>query len=116
MDREETKKIVRKIKEVYNNKFTINNPKELVDTWHEFLVDYDYDEIMNNLKEHVKSNKFAPAISDLIKQKEQREAIPSLEETKEMLARLEGYRENATKNPQKYIDEMRRVIQNKKRG
>lgn len=66
MDREQTKALVKKIKTIYQNKFFIEDPKELVDTWHEILKDYDFNNVMGQLNNYVKFNKFAPSVSELI--------------------------------------------------
>lgn len=101
MIKKETFAILTEIKS-YWDRFEIDQDR--IDKWHQLLQDYDFTEIMNNLNEYVKTNRFAPSISDLIKVPERRDrAIPNNQETKDMLASWE--KETANKIPEKEADE-----------
>ena len=86
MEREETKQIIRKINSLFVNSFKTDEMKFVIDTWHEILEDYEYDEVMKNLKWHIKSSSYPPKISDLVTKQEKRiQHIPNVEETKKFL-------------------------------
>ncbi|PWJ49325.1 replicative helicase loader/inhibitor [Faecalicatena contorta] len=63
MTRDEFKKIVKAIRGTYPN-CPINN-QQIFDLWYEMLKDLDYQTVTENLKRHIRSNKFAPAVAEL---------------------------------------------------
>ena len=86
MEREETKKVIRKINALFANYFKMDELPFVIDTWHEILEDYEFDEVIKNLKWHIKSSSYPPKISDLVTKQEKRiQHIPNVEETKKFL-------------------------------
>lgn len=72
MTKEETKTILSKVKMVYPSSFTnmtYNDGIEMLNTWYDYLKDYDLKTIENNLNEHIETSKFVPRISELTKKK-----------------------------------------------
>lgn len=67
MNRDEAKKIVMIIASTYPN-FKPNNMSMIVDSWHFFLTDYDYNDIAIALKTYVNTSGsgFAPSVDQLI--------------------------------------------------
>lgn len=67
MTRDETKKIVAAVVQTYPN-FKPENLSGMVDTWHMFLSDFDYESIKLALRAYVMSSNsgFAPSVSQLI--------------------------------------------------
>lgn len=104
----ETAAIIEKISFLYPS-FIKDESKlrEIILTWHEVLEDYENEEILKNLKWHIKSSKFPPKISDLITQEEKRiQHIPNVEETKKFLE------SNFVDNPVT-PEEMKEIMKNK---
>lgn len=69
---EETKKILQQISINYNYVFankTLEQKKEILKNWHNELNNYDFTDIQLKLNDYIKTNKYAPKISDLVKQK-----------------------------------------------
>jgi hypothetical protein len=101
VERDETKSIVKLIKESYGNKFSMNDPKATIDAWHLILRDYDFDLILENLKNYITNNSFAPTIADLVKppKVEAERYIPSVEETKLILDKQEAAIQAALNDP-----------------
>jgi hypothetical protein len=101
MDKKQVLQIIQSIESIYNNHFTKNvlpseqknKIKNVVETWYEFLKDHEYEEVKGNLKFHVNHSKFAPSIAELINkpdyEKASGPAVPSYEETQEMLKQRE---------------------------
>lgn len=67
MTREETKKIIMIIASTYPN-FKPNNMSMIVDSWHFFLADYNYNDMAIALKTYVNTSGtgFAPSVDQLI--------------------------------------------------
>ncbi|MDI6684157.1 Loader and inhibitor of phage G40P [Bacillus subtilis] len=63
-----------------------------VDSWHELLKEDDYEHVRNNLISFCRRSKFPPKVADLLNAKpatvDRMNAIPSVEETKEYLAKM----------------------------
>lgn len=78
-----------------------------VEIWHEILADYEFDVIMKNLKEHIKTSSYPPKISDVVPRKEKRlQNIPDIEETKKLLG------SNFVENPVT-PEEMKKILEEK---
>ena len=106
MEREETKKIIRKINYLFANYFKADDLKFVIDTWHEILEDYEFEEVMKNLKNHIKTSSYPPKISDVVPKKEKRiQHIPNVEETKKFLE------SNFVENPVT-PEEMKEIMKN----
>lgn len=94
MEREQTKMVIRKLNSLYPNYFKLEDPKFLIDTWHDILEDYEYEEVVANLKKHIKTSSYPPKVSDLVTKREERiQNIPGVEETKKLL------KSNMVENP-----------------
>lgn len=63
MTREEFKNIVKAIRAAYVNSPIVT--QEIFDLWYTMLKDKEYAEVSHNLERHIKTNKFAPSISEL---------------------------------------------------
>lgn len=63
MTREEFKNIVKAIRGAYPN--SPINSQQVFDLWYEMLKDTDYVSVSENLKKHIRSNKFAPTVAEL---------------------------------------------------
>lgn len=63
MTREEFKNIVKGIRAAYTTSPIIT--QEIFDLWYTMLKDMEYAEVSRNLEKHIKTNKFAPSISEL---------------------------------------------------
>lgn len=50
----------------YPNKLKVTDNVVFFNTWYEYLKDYDYSFVRENLHNHIKTNKFLPSVSDLI--------------------------------------------------
>ena len=63
MTREEFKNIVKGIRGAYASCPIVT--QEIFDLWYAMLKDMEYAEVSKNLEKHIKTNKFAPSISEL---------------------------------------------------
>lgn len=63
MTRDDFKIIVKTIRGAFPNS-PINN-QQIFDLWYEMLKDMDYQTVSENLKRHIRSNKFAPSVAEL---------------------------------------------------
>ena len=84
VEREQTKMIVRKLSTLYGNQFKLeDDPKFVIDTWHEILKDYDFDRVSKNLITHSINSDFLPKPKDLVKGlvMDEKYNIPGREET-----------------------------------
>lgn len=61
----ESVQVMKTITNFYSN-FSVNEP--MVKEWHSVLKDYDFNMVLNNLKNHVVNSKYPPSIADLVKQ------------------------------------------------
>lgn len=83
MEREETKQIVRKLTVLYGNQFKMEDPKFVVDTWHDILKGFEFNRVLSNLNNHVLNSEFPPKPKDLVKGLvvDEKYNIPNREET-----------------------------------
>lgn len=105
MNKSDVIEVIQTIETLYNNPFTKNIiPSEqkqkimsVVEAWYSILKDYEFNQVMKNLREHVKRSRFAPTVSDLVQEKhlivDRMNAIPNAEETQAYLESLTGDRE-----------------------
>ncbi|QFR56277.1 helicase loader [Bacillus phage 000TH010] len=93
--------VLKAVSEFYPGRFQPDDLKGTVKAWHRVLAEYELEEIMDNLTNYVKANKFPPTVSDLLKsQAEQRDRfIPSYEETQKILKEQEEAEEAARNDP-----------------
>lgn len=98
MTKEQVFEILKFIGEFYDF-FEITQSK--IDAWYTVLKDYDFDMVMENAKEHVKRNDYPPKVSQLLREREREVfrdpalAVPSVEETRKMLAEMEEWEKRA---------------------
>lgn len=113
MNREQVKKLFKRIKEFYGS-FDVYSEK--VDAWTSVLSRYEQDFVSENLEDHILTNKFAPTISDLVNVSEKDiptgPAIPTAEETREMLQERARNRRNAASPEvrEKALADIRRIL------
>jgi hypothetical protein len=131
MNKKEVLKIITTIEEFYNRPWTGRGFDQLkktgfmdenetpqshllnvVNLWHDILKDYDFDNIKVKLTEHIKTSKFTPTIADLIHVEKRDRAIPTIEETKVMLAKQDEWRANKASEEvrQKALADMRKIL------
>jgi hypothetical protein len=113
MDRKEAVEVLKAIETFYGNKFKIDNPKAELDAWHSILKDYEFDEIMHNLQNYVKTNRFAPSIADIINAGPAKDrAIPTYEETKQLINRWDQERADAADaaTANEHLAKMRKIL------
>jgi hypothetical protein len=67
LERNQALYILKAISQFYHH-FTVD--KEKIDMWAGMLMNYEYQLVMNNLKEFVPNSKFPPTIADLVERKE----------------------------------------------
>ena len=119
MEREETKTIVRKIHAVYQNSFKMDDPKFVIDTWHEVLKDYEFKNVNENLNRYMLEDDFAPKIKDLVNNlaDNERPRIPGIEETKKIIAGYQVPKEKRIDPDvlQTMIDEMKVNVRRSKK-
>ncbi|WP_339147663.1 MULTISPECIES: replicative helicase loader/inhibitor [unclassified Sutcliffiella] len=73
MNKKEVLDIIHLIENTYNHPFTKNvipseqknKIKNIVEAWHEFLVDQDFNQVRTKVKKHIFTSKFPPTIADL---------------------------------------------------
>jgi hypothetical protein len=87
MTEKDVVKVLKAVSEFYPGRFQPDDLKGTVKAWHRVLSECEFEEVMQNLTDYAKANKFPPTVSDLLKpQVEQRERfIPSYEETQRIL-------------------------------
>lgn len=88
MKKIEVVEVIEAIITFYPGTFKIDSVEETANAWYLFLKDCDKDIVMLTLKEHIKTNKFPPAISDLLAIENGRyipNRIKTLELTSELL-------------------------------
>lgn len=113
MDKKEVVEIIKTISNIYGSKFKMDDPQGTVNAWHMVLVDYEFDSIMANLQSYVKTNRFAPSVADIIEVEPAKDrAIPSYDETKEMMAKWDQERANAANDEIKkeQLANMRKIL------
>jgi hypothetical protein len=111
VEREDAKTIVRKLITVYGQSFLKGEDiKFFIDSWHDFLKDYDFDRVTQNLNEHVKNSEFAPKVKDLVKGLVMNEQynIPNREETLKIIETYQKPEEQRATKEQR--DKMRKDI------
>lgn len=81
MTREETKRILMVIDATYTT-FKVDNLSDVLDAWHFFLADHDYNEIAIALKTYVNTSgsTFAPSVSQLIAMTRKTEELGTMTE------------------------------------
>ncbi|UTQ80002.1 hypothetical protein BC1_00050 [Bacillus phage BC-1] len=108
MIKKETFELLKMIQAVFTN-FDITQEK--IDTWTVIFKEYEFEEIKSNYIAYIKTAKFAPKPSDMIKIKNQEHKVaPNIQETK---AYWNKYTQEAlaTKEEREmYLKEMRNIL------
>jgi hypothetical protein len=74
----------------YYPSYKIYNLEDRVEEFHRYLHDADYEQVMKNLDTHIKTDRFAPTIADLLKiNANVGRAIPNVAETRALLQNKE---------------------------
>lgn len=95
MELREIASIVNEVRLTYSNQFKDYPIKEMLELYEKHLMNEDYEKVIKNLDNHIKTSKFAPSIADLIKRPENFYRVPTFEETQKDLERLEQWRKEA---------------------
>ena len=88
----------------YPNFLKVEDLQRTAKAWHTFLEEMDQAEVLRNLHEHIKTDRFPPTVADLIKFEEtehSRRAIPNNQETLLMLAAPFENKQAATEEERK---------------
>lgn len=102
MNKQETAQLLAVIKTAFPN-FEITEP--VVRLWHDFLTDISFDRAQKNLREHISTSHFPPAIADVVKKPERICGdIRTLEETQLLLAEIDEMERKAVPMP-KWVEE-----------
>lgn len=67
MTREETKFVLKTIMDAYPS-FNPSDIKSTLEIWANSLKEEHFDDVMYRLNQHIRTNRFAPSVADLIKQ------------------------------------------------
>jgi hypothetical protein len=100
MNKQETAQLLAVIKTAYPA-FEIT--EMVMRLWHDFLTDVSFERAQKNLREHISTNHFPPAIADVVKQKQPERIcgdIRTLEETQQLLAEIDEMERNAVPMPE----------------
>lgn len=108
MTKKETFELLKMIHAVFTN-FDITQEK--IDTWTVILKEYEFEEIKANYIAYIKTAKFAPKPSDMIKIKNQEHKVaPNIQETK---AYWNKYKQESLATKQEiefHLKEMRSIL------
>jgi Loader and inhibitor of phage G40P len=113
MNREQVKKLFKRIKDFYDL-FEVSSEK--VDIWTGLLKNFECEMVMNNLDRHIVSSKYPPTIADLVNEPEKEipsgPAIPTVEETNEMLRERARNKRNAARPEvrEQALAEIRKIL------
>ncbi|MEW9122702.1 MAG: replicative helicase loader/inhibitor [Thermotaleaceae bacterium] len=120
MNKKDVLMIIVEIQTFYNYPFTKREPDknandvllDLTNKWHKVLKDYEFETIKKNLNDYIKSNRFAPAIADLVNENQKERAIPNKEETQAMLRQwdLERVNESSKEKTDIYLANIRNLL------
>jgi Loader and inhibitor of phage G40P len=113
VNKEQVFEVMSLFKEVYNN-FHFDQTK--LNTWHRLLKDKDPEVILQNAEKLSLESKFVPSLSELVNYSEAEipsgPAVPTAEETQEMLRERARNRRNAASPDvrEKHLAEIRRIL------
>jgi hypothetical protein len=93
----------------------MDDPKATVEAWHMILKDYDFDEVGQNLKNHVESSSFAPTIADLVKKHTGR-SIPGVKETQLLITQYERAETASKEVVEEELAKIRKILGIKREG
>jgi hypothetical protein len=101
MNKKDVLTVLKTIGEFYNQKpLTEHETLNKINMWHDILKDYEFSIVSENLKNHIKTNRYPPVIADLITQVEDRERyIPTAEDTKRLLDEYEQKQKEVAEDP-----------------
>jgi hypothetical protein len=113
VNKEQVFEVMSLFKEVYNN-FHFDQTK--LNTWHRLLKDKEPEVILQNAEKLSLESKFVPSLSELVHYSEAEipsgPAVPTAEETQEMLRERARNRRNAASPEvrEKHLAEIRRIL------
>jgi hypothetical protein len=113
VNKEQVFEVMTLFENVFNN-FYFDQVK--IDTWHRLLKDKDPGVILHNADRLAQESKFVPTVSELINYSKEEvpsgPAVPSVEETNEMLRERARNRRNAASPEvrEKALAEIRRIL------
>jgi hypothetical protein len=113
VNKEQVFEVMTLFENVFNN-FYFDQVK--IDTWHRLLKDKDPEVILSNADRLAQESKFVPTISELINYSKEEApsgpAVPSVEETNEMLRERARNRRNAASPEvrEKALAEIRKIL------
>jgi hypothetical protein len=113
MDKKQVVEIIKTIATLYGNKFKFDDPAAIVETWLKILKDYDFDIVMANLEDYVKSNHYPPSVADLVKTSAPKDrAIPTRDETLAMFEKWDQAKQEASneKVANDHLAKMRKIL------
>lgn len=85
--------------------------KDQVLHWYEHLKDVPFEAAMENLREHIRTERFPPTISDIRRgYSEEKSTVPGAEETRQWLREVDRMRERAVPMPEHVRKELRRIV------
>lgn len=93
MNKTQTAALLDLIKDLFPNFLREDiNKVAVFELWHDCLKDCEYDEVIKNLKEYCKENKFPPTISDVYVKTSK---YPGHASAKPILEKIERFKEEA---------------------
>ncbi|EOQ18641.1 replicative helicase loader/inhibitor [Bacillus cereus] len=108
MNKKETFELLKMIHAVFTN-FDITQEK--IDTWNVILKEYEFEEIQANYIAYIKTAKFAPKPSDMIKNKNQEHKVaPNIQETKAYWSKYTKEALATKEEREMYLKEMRNIL------
>jgi len=106
--KKETFELLKMIQAVFTN-FDITQEK--IDTWTVILKEYEFEEIKANYIAYIKTAKFAPKPSDIIKIKNQEHKVaPNIQETRAYWSKYSQDQLATKEEREVYLKEMRSIL------
>ena len=88
MEKDSAKKVLFKLAACYPN-WNVN--EGIAKVWIEELMKAEHEHVIANADEYIRSNKFPPSLSDIIKNNPRIDAQRQIESTRQMIDRTEEY-------------------------
>lgn len=96
MEREDAKKVFKRIAASYPN-WKVD--KYIAEVWIEELQEADAEHVWANTKEHIKNNRFAPTIAEIVRPNSDIEAARTIEQTRERIRQQEEHEKTIAPPP-----------------